>query len=262
MTTNVMLASMSPLDHIASKVLYSNDFFVFTNHMFMISLATLLLLALMPLAVGRKALVRHGFGNAIEAICVYLREEVARPFLKDKTDKYVGLIWTMFFFILTMNLLGMVPLDKIIFVFTAKENHFSGTATANLWVTGSLAVMSFLLFHFAGIMENGVVGYFKNFAPKVPIFIMPFIYLMETISSFVRMFSLAIHLFANMLAGHVLLATLLMLIMIFRNSLVGTASTIFIVMMSLMELFVAFLQAYIFTFLTTIFIGLAVHQDH
>ena len=85
---------------------------------------------------------------------------------------------------------------------------------------------------------------------------------MEVISSFVRMFSLAIRLFANMLAGHVLLGTLLMLILIFRNSLVGTASTIFIVMMSLMELFVAFLQAYIFTFLTTIFIGLAVHQDH
>ena len=261
-TMDMMLASMNPLDHIASKVLYRNDVFVFTNHMFMISLATVLLLVLMPLAVGRRVLVRRGFGNAIEAICVYLREEVARPFLKEKTDKYVGLIWTMFFFILTLNLLGMVPLDKIIYLFTSKENHFGGTATANIWVTGSMAVIAFLLFHFAGIRENGFFSYFKNFAPKVPIFIMPFIYLMETLSSFVRMFSLAIRLFANMLAGHVLLGTLMMLIMIFRNSLVGTASTIFIVMMSLMELFVAFLQAYIFTFLTTIFIGLAVHQDH
>ena len=261
-TMNMMLASMNPLDHIASKVLYRSGTFVFTNHMFMISLATVLMLVLIPLGVGRRALIRRGFGNAIEAVCVYLREEVARPFLRDKTDKYVGLIWTMFFFILTLNLLGMIPLDKIIYLFTSRENHICGTATANLWVTGSLAVIAFFMFHFAGIRENGFVIYFKNFAPKVPIFIMPFIYLMETISSFVRMFSLAIRLFANMLAGHVLLGTLMMLIVIFHTAFVSTASTVFIVMMSLMELFVAFLQAYIFTFLTTIFIGLAVHQDH
>jgi F-type H+-transporting ATPase subunit a len=259
---DMILASMNPLDHITSKVLYSKGAFVFTNHMFMISLATVLMMVLIPLSVGRRALIKKGFGNAIEAICVYLREEVARPFLKDKTDKYIPLLWTLFFFILTLNLLGMIPLDKIIYLFTSKPNHFSGTATANLWVTGTLAVISFLMFHVAGMVENGFVSYFKNFAPKVPIFILPFIYLMEVISSFVRMFSLAIRLFANMLAGHVLLGTLLMLILIFRNSLVGTASTVFIVMMSLMELFVAFLQAYIFTFLTTIFVGLAVHQDH
>ena len=260
---DVILASMNPLDHIASKVIYRNDLIVFTNHMFMISLAMVLMLILIPLAVGKRALVRRGFGNAIEATCVFLREEVARPFLKEKTDKYIALLWTMFFFILTMNLLGMVPLDKIVYLFTAREdNHLGGTATANLWVTGALAVTSFLMFHIAGIKENGFLNYFKNFAPKVPIFIMPFIYLMEMISSFVRMFSLAIRLFANMLAGHVLLGTLMMLIVLFHKTFVSTASTIFIVMMSLMELFVAFLQAYIFTFLTTIFIGLAVHQDH
>lgn len=260
--TDMLLASMSPLDHIASKELFSVGSFVFTNHMFMISLATVLLGVFIPLTVGRKVLVRRGFGNAIEAVCVYIREDVARPFLKDKTDKYVGLLWTMFFFILSLNLLGMVPLDKIIFLFTGIENNLGGTATANIWVTGALAVMSFLLFHYAGIKENGLANYFRNFAPKVPLAMMPFIFLMEMISSFVRMFSLAIRLFANMLAGHVLLGTLLMLILIFKNSLVGTASTVFIVMMSLMEIFVAFLQAYIFVFLTTIFIGLAVHQDH
>ena len=116
--TDMLLASMSPLDHIASKELFSVGSFVFTNHMFMISLATVLLGVFIPLTVGRKVLVRRGFGNAIEAVCVYIREDVARPFLKDKTDKYVGLLWTMFFFILSLNLLGMVPLDKIIFLST------------------------------------------------------------------------------------------------------------------------------------------------
>jgi F-type H+-transporting ATPase subunit a len=91
---------------------------------------------------------------------------------------------------------------------------------------------------------------------------MPFMFFMEVVSSFVRMFSLAIRLFANILAGHVLLGTLLLLIIIYQNAFVATASTLFVVAMSLMELFVAFLQAYIFTFLTTIFIGLAVNPDH
>jgi len=253
---------MNPLEHISSKELFAIGPFAFTNHMFMISLASILLMVLLPIAIRRKVLVRKGFGNAIEAICVYIREEVARPFLKDQTDKYIAFIWTMFFFILTMNLLGMIPIDRIIWSFTGFENHFAGTATANVWVTGGLALIAFLLFHGAGIYENGFVNYLRHFAPKVPLPILPFIFFMEVVSSFVRVFSLAIRLFANMLAGHVLLGTLLAFIIIYKNSMVATASITFVVIMSLMEIFVAFLQAYIFTFLMTIFIGFSVHQDH
>ena len=262
MVTQCLLASMNPLEHISSKEIFAIGPFAFTNHMFMVSLATILLIVVLPIAIRSKKLVRSGFGNAIEAMCVYLREEVARPFLKEQTDKYIPFIWSMFFFILTLNLLGMVPLDRIIWAITSKENHFGGTATANVWVTGALALMAFLLFHCAGIYENGFVNYVRHFAPKVPVLILPFIFFMEVVSSFVRVFSLAIRLFANMLAGHVLLGTLLAFIIIYKNSMVATASITFVVLMSLMEIFVAFLQAYIFTFLTTIFIGFSVHQDH
>jgi F-type H+-transporting ATPase subunit a len=262
MVTQCLLASMNPLEHISSKEIFAIGPFAFTNHMFMVSLATILLIVVLPIAIRSKKLVRSGFGNAIEAMCVYIREEVARPFLKEQTDKYIPFIWSMFFFILTLNLLGMVPLDRIIWAITGKENHFGGTATANVWVTGALALMAFLLFHCAGIYENGFVNYVRHFAPKVPVLILPFIFFMEVVSSFVRVFSLAIRLFANMLAGHVLLGTLLAFIIIYKNSMVATASITFVVLMSLMEIFVAFLQAYIFTFLTTIFIGFSVHQDH
>lgn len=263
MMTIQLLAGINPLEHIASKELFAVGPFAFTNHMFMISLSTLLLMVVLPLVLRKKVLVRSGLGNAIEAICVYLREEVVRPFLRDETDKYIGFLWTMFFFILTMNLLGMIPLDRIIWTFTGWEhNNLGGTATANVWVTGALALFSFFLFHIAGIWENGPINYIKHFAPKVPLLILPFIFFMEIVSSFVRMFSLAIRLFANMLAGHVLLATLLAFILIYKNSMVATASITIVVVMSLLEIFVAFLQAYIFTFLTTIFIGFSVHQDH
>jgi F-type H+-transporting ATPase subunit a len=257
---NLLLANA--IDHIASRELFTLGPVVFTNHMLMITVATLLLMIIIPLAVGKVVMVPKGFGNAIESVCVYIREEVARPFLHEDTDKYIGYLWSLFFFILTLNILGMVPTDKIIWVFTHKENHLQGTATANIWVTGALALFSFLLFHIAGIVEQGPINYIKNFAPKVPWPILPFIFFMEIVSSFVRMFSLAVRLFANMLAGHILLGTVFAFIFMFKNYAVAFSSVTFFVVMSLMEVFIAFLQAYIFVFLTTIFIGFAVNPDH
>jgi F-type H+-transporting ATPase subunit a len=198
----------------------------------------------------------------IEVICVFIREDVARPFLKDHTDRYVGFLWSMFFFILSLNLLGMIPLNGMVWLVTGKHNNIYGAATANLYVTGALATFAFLLFHTAGIYEKGFVRYFATLSPKVPWPMMPFMFLMELISSFVRLFSLAIRLFANILAGHILLAVLLGFIIMFKTFVVGVASIFATTLMSLLELFVAFLQAYIFTFLTTIFIGFAISEEH
>lgn len=258
-----ILASASILDEIASKTLFSIGGFHFTNHMLMISVAAILLLIVIPLSVAKIKLVPHGAGNAIEAICVFIREDLARPFLKEQTDKYIGFLWTLFFFILTMNMLGLVPLDRIFWLVSGgHENHLSGSPTANIWVTGALATFAFVVFHGAGIAENGIIKYFKEFCPKVPKIMYPFLYPLEIISSFVRLFSLAIRLFANILAGHILLGTILGFIVVYKNMMVATASLSFTVLMSLMEIFVAFLQAYIFTFLTAIFMGFAIHPDH
>lgn len=261
-----VLGSMNPLEEIVAREIFSFTIFGFevsvSNHMFMITLAAVLLMVALPLAVRQKRLVRTGFGNLIEAVCEFVREDIARPFLGDRTDKHIGFIWTIFFFVLTLNLLGMVPLGRVIFLITGKGMHFEGAATANIWVTGALAVVAFLSIHISGIREQGLAGYIKNFAPKVPWPMIPFIYFMEIIGALVKPLALAIRLFANMLAGHLLLATLLGLIMVFKNYIAASASIAGVVLMSLLEIFVAFLQAYIFTFLSTIFIGFAVQPDH
>ena len=263
---NMVLASANPLEHVVAKPLFTFSLWgakiVISNHIFMLLLATVLLILVLPLAVRDKRLVRRGFGNLIETVCVFIREEVARPFLHDRTDKYIGFIWTTFFFVLTLNLLGMVPLARIIYLLTGRESHLEGAATANIWITGALALSAFFMIHISGMREHGFGGYIRNFAPKVPWPMVPFIYLMEIIAALVKPFSLAIRLFANIFAGHVVVATIIGLALIFRNITAGFASVFAAVLLSLLELFVAFLQAYIFTFLSTIFIGFAVQPEH
>jgi len=252
-----------PLREVVSKPLWSMGRWgvVFTNHMFMITLASVILMVGLPLAVRQKGLVPRGFKNLIETICVYLREDMARPMLKEHTDRFIGILWTMFFFILTMNLLGLTPLDKVVWLFTKKQN-WGGAATANIYVTGTLATFSFFLFHLAGIRQKGFIKYLATLSPKVPWPMMPLMFVMELLSSFVRLFSLAIRLFANILAGHILLGVLLGFIVMFKNYMVATVSIGFTTVMSLLEIFVAFLQAYIFVFLTAVFIMFAVSEEH
>lgn len=262
----VVLGSSNPLEHVVAKPLFTFHVagfeIVLTNHIFMVFVAMVLMILILPLSVKQKGRVKRGFGNLIESICVFIREEVARPFLGDSTDNHIGFIWTIFFFILTLNLLGMVPIAKIIHLTTGKETHFEGAATANVWITGALAVIAFVMIHISGIRYHGFAGYFKNFAPKVPWPMVPFIYSMEIIAALVKPFSLAIRLFANIFAGHVVLVSILGLALVFRNIPAGAASVFAAVLLSLLELFVAFLQAYIFTFLSAIFIGFAVHPEH
>lgn len=261
--SGMVLAEINPLEDVVAKELFSFWGIVVSNHMFMVTLAAFVLIISLPFAVRGKGFVRRGFGNLIETVCVFIREEMARPFLGSQTDKHIGFVWTVFFFILTLNLLGMVPIGKFITILTGRENNLGGAATANIWVTGSLALVAFFSIHIFGMRQQGVWGYIRNFAPRVPWPMVPFIYFMEIVGALVKPFSLAIRLFANMFAGHLLLATLFILIVIFNNSLpVGIVSIVLGVFMSLLEILVAFLQAYIFTYLTTIFIGFAVKPEH
>ncbi|MHC5060236.1 MAG: F0F1 ATP synthase subunit A [Planctomycetota bacterium] len=258
----IVLGQINPLEEVVARELFTVWGITVSNHMLMVTVAAALLIAMLPLAVKGKSLVRSGFGNLIETACVFIREEMARPFLGVHTDRHISFVWTIFFFVLTLNLLGMVPFGKFITLLTGKANHLGGTATANVWVTGGLALVAFFSIHIFGMLQQGVWGYVKNFAPNVPWPMVPFIYFLEIVGALVKPFALAIRLFANMLAGHVVLGTLLGLIFMFKNYFVGAATVIGVVLMSLLELFVAFLQAYIFTFLMTIFIGFAVKPEH
>jgi F-type H+-transporting ATPase subunit a len=263
---NFVLGNFSPLKPIVPVTLFEFKIGQYvvpvSNHMLMITVASVILLILLPIAAYPKRLAPKGLQNLIEAICVYLREEVARPALHEHTDKFISFIWTMFFFVLTLNLLGMIPTEAIIHVFTKKENHFGGPATANIWVTSGLAFVTFIVAHVAGIRQQGIVHYIKNFIPPVPWYMVPFMYFLELITAFVRPFALAVRLFANIVGGHTTIATLVGLIIIFKNYAIASVSIGAIVGMSFLEILVAFLQAYIFTILSTLFISFSVAPEH
>ena len=202
--------------------------------------------------------------NTFEAMLLFIRDQVARPAIGHDADKYLPFLWTMFFFVLGCNLLGMVP--------------WAGSPTGAFAVTLVLAVCTFAMVVFSGSMTFGVVGFWKNQVPHMDlpfvlaIFLKPMIFVIEVVGLLIKHFVLAVRLLANMLAGHVVLAVLVAFIAVVAaletvQSIshplmigVGLASILGAVAISMLELFVAFLQAYIFTFLSALFIGAAVHE--
>jgi len=262
----VCLAEIDPLKPVIAEPLFRFSIagreIIFSNHMLMITVAAVILLIVIPLGARKKSLAPKGLQNLIESICVFLREEVARPALGASTDVFISFVWTIFFFILTLNLLGMIPTESLFYLITGRENRFGGAAATNIWITGALASITFVLTHVSGIRKYGFFKYFALLAPKVPLPILPLIYVLEIVSALVRPFALAVRLFANILAGHIILATFIGLILIFKNWFVAGGSVAVIVAMSFLELLVAFIQTYIFTLLSTLFISLAIEAEH
>jgi F-type H+-transporting ATPase subunit a len=198
-----------------------------------------------------------GFANAIEALVLYLRDEVVRRNIGEGADKYASYILTLFFFILTMNLLGLVP--------------WGASATGNISVTAALAIVTFVVVEVSGFRALGPAGYARTifFVPHgIPGWMKPVMLAVmipvELVSKLTKPFALAVRLFANMTAGHTLILTLLGLIFLFAELTFGKwavagASVGAATAMMVLELFVAFLQAYIFAMLTAVFIGLIRH---
>jgi F-type H+-transporting ATPase subunit a len=261
-----MLAELNPLEPVTSVPLFTFHLgswpVVISNHATMILVATAILLIGVPLAVRSPKLVPRGLQNLVESICVFLREELARPLLESRTDRYIGFLWTTFFFILTLNLLAMIPVEKILTLATGRRSHFGGAATANIWITGAMAIVSFVMTHAYGIRQHGFIGYLAHLAPPAPAWLMPLLYPLELLGVFVRPFSLAIRLFANIVAGHMILGTILGLVFIFKNLGVASVSVVACMALSFLELLVAFIQAYVFTFLTALYISLAISSEH
>ena len=241
--------------------------YTLTNHLFMLIVSALLLLIVMPIAARSKSVVPTGFRNMIEAVLQYLREDMVRPVLGELTDKFIPYIWTMFFLILTSNLLGMIPLGAFAAPIDVHLKHIGGTATGNLSITAGLAICSFILIHVTGLKVQGAANYGKTFLGHAPVWLAPLMVPLEIVAAIVKPFALAIRLFANMIAGHVVIAVLLGFA-IYGLSAVGPGlgltialpSALGVVFISLLELLVAFLQAYIFTFLSTLFIGMAIEH--
>lgn len=252
-----------------------------SNHVIMQLLAMVLLMLLIPTFARLRStgdtvddLTPRGMGNFFESICAYLRTTVAKPILQEHTDRFISYIWTAFFYILFVNLLGLLPLEPLTRglikgVYPDAHHGIGGSATGNIWVTGTLAGCTLIMIVVNGLRLSGF-AYIKHFFQGPPL-IAPMIAVLEVIGLFAKCFALTVRLFANMVAGHVLLAVLLSFISLSYVALgTGAATAIGIVVVltsvafNLLEIFVAFLQAFIFTFLTTLFIGQAVviHHDH
>jgi len=156
----------------------------------------------------------------------------------------------LFFFILTCNVLGMVPGGY--------------TATSNMNVTGTLALITLALMILSGMVVMGPIGYFKHMVPAgTPLAIAPLLLVIEVISTFVKPIALTIRLGANMTAGHIVILVMMSFVFVFQNIFVGLfVSVPMAAAIGLLELIVAFIQAYVFTLLSAIFIGMMVHSAH
>jgi F-type H+-transporting ATPase subunit a len=223
--------------------------------------AVLLIAIFSPLArrAGRETVPKGRFWNFFETFVVFIRDQIAREAIgKHDGDRFVPFLLTAFLFILFCNLLGMIP--------------FAGAATASISVTGALALCTFVTVLGAGMMKLGPAGFWKALVPhiEVPwamaIVLVPLIFFLEVLGLVIRHSVLAVRLFANIFGGHTVLAAVLLVSVVALAEqgsglalAVAPLSVLGVVALSLLELFIAFLQAYIFTFLSALFIGMAVH---
>jgi len=195
-----------------------------------------------------------GFAGSMEALALYIRQEVVLPNVGHHGEGYAPYLLTLFFFILAMNLLGLLP--------------WGATATGNISVTAALAVMAFLVIEVTGMMALGARGYMKTifYLPSglpggvggavLKVVLLAVMTPIELIGKLAKPFALAVRLFANMTSGHVLVLALIGLTFLFQSYAVGLGASILATGVMLLELFVAFLQAFVFTLLTSVFIGL------
>jgi F-type H+-transporting ATPase subunit a len=190
-----------------------------------------------------------GLGGAMEATALWIRQEVILPNVGPHGEGYAPYLLTTFFFILACNLLGLLP--------------WGATATANIAVTGGLAVLAFIIIEVSGMRALGFKGYMGTIfylPPGLPTLLKPIMLIVmtpiELIGKLAKPFALAVRLFANMTAGHALVLALIGLTFTFQSYIVGGIASVMATLVMMLELFVAFLQAFVFTLLTAVFIGL------
>ena len=261
------------------------DFYI-TNHLMMTGVVAAILVLTFVYVASRVRVRGEGLAayqtkgrlaQLFETMCSFIRDEVARPNLGKLTDKYIPYIWTIFFFILFSNVIGLVPIGYFLQSLTGDVHfsHWGGTATGNLALNVILAVGTFIAILFIGIRETGAKAFFSHFNPigwddkKMLVIGLP-LYVLEWMGLFIKCTVLAMRLFGTMMAGHLVIAAFVLLIFsAAKYSLtLGYGVEIAVIIggmaLTLLEIFICFLQAFIFTFLTVLFISTvaAHHGDH
>jgi F-type H+-transporting ATPase subunit a len=231
-----------------------------TRHVVMLWIAALLCVVTTLLALRahnrktREGKAPSGFGNGLEALVLYMRNQVIIPNVGAHGNGYVPYLLTLFFFILFANLLGLVP--------------YGSTATGNISVTATLAIVTFIVIELAGMKAQGkayintIIFWPHDMSLGMKLFISPILTPIELIGKITKPIALAIRLFANMTAGHVVLLALISLIFTFGSWFLVPLPILMALGISILELFVAFLQAFIFTLLSSVFIGLIREGAH
>jgi len=224
--------------------------FSITKHVVFLWVAALVLLVFAILAArkNKKRTVPTGFGNLVEVFVVFIRDEVALPNMGPGGIKYLPYLLTTFFFILIMNLAGLVP--------------YGATATGNVSVTGGLALIAFIMIQVSAIRAQGLGHYLAHLTGGVHWILWPIMIPIEVLGLFTKPFALMIRLFANMIGGHIVIVSLIGLIFVFQSYIIAPVPIAFVLGINMLELFVAFLQAYIFTMLTSLFMGLGMQAAH
>lgn len=226
------------------------DMSITKNVMMLFITAILMLVVFLSVARGFKknaGKAPKGIQSFFEPIIIFVRDEIVKPNVGAKYEKYLPYLLTLFFFILFANLLGLLP--------------GAGNLSGNIAVTAVLAVFTFLLTNFSG---NKAYWGHIFWTPGVPMALRPIIMLVEVIGIFTKPFALTIRLFVAITAGHIVLLALLCLAFIFHSVYVGAASSLMVLFINLIELLVAAIQAYVFTLFTSLYIGMATaeHDEH
>lgn len=205
---------------------------------------------LIYLAGRNPKLVPKGLQNIIEVFVEFMREEIVMNMIGKEGLPFLPFLTSLFFFIVLCGLIGLLP--------------GSFTPTSNPNVTGTLAVIVLLVYPTVGIVKKGFFGYFKGWIPEgVPLGIAVIMWPIELVGNMVlKPFSLAVRLFANMLAGHLVLFSFLGLVLIFKSFIIAPFPVLGALIIFFLELAFAFIQAYIFTVLSAMYIGEAIHHGH
>lgn len=215
--------------------------------MFIVVIAASLLIISSARSTARKK-VPKGFGNLLEIVTIFIRDDIVLPNMGKEGLRLLPYFLSLFFFILFCNLIGLVP--------------FMTQPTKNLSVTTALALLTFFITQIEGMRKNGVGGYLKGLVPSgIPGFVLPVMILVEFVGLFTKPFALLMRLFANITAGSIIILSLIGLIFVMEyvGIIISVPFTIFIYFL---ELFIALLQAYIFTMLSVLFVSMAMHQEH
>lgn len=240
---------------------------MWSHHLAFFLFAAVLALVAVRVAIrGYHAGIPRGLAVPVESLVLFVRDEIAEKSIGHDGRKFTPLLCSFFFFILVAALLGLVPFPIL------SHGHLGAlavTSTGNIMVTAALAAVSLVAQQYAGISRNGLWGHLKGLVPSgLPIWLLPIMIVIEILGIFTKPFALMVRLFANMVAGHMVITVLLLLIPMLTGVSVALGVGITPVSLGLglfimvLELLVAFIQAYIFTMLTAIFIGMYAHPAH